>query len=86
MSDDFQFDWTVHLKPCEPDTRLNYIDAVTGEPLEFAGEGWPTTDEEAELVLPRPPLRSRAALNLYYGYRADGQSIRDALVRVLLLI
>jgi hypothetical protein len=62
---------------------LTYVDALTGEWLEFAGEGWPTTDEEAELVLPRPPKYSRAALNIYYSYREEGQSIRDALVSVM---
>ena len=74
------FDWR---KLQEPERKLTFVDAVTGEWLEFAGEGWPTTDEEAELILPRPPTFSLAALNVYYNFREDGQSIKEALLSVM---
>jgi len=83
MSREYRYNSDDWRKPCEPESRLTYVDAITGEWLEFAGEGWPTTDEEAELVLTRPPVYSRVALNRYYRYREEGQSIREALVCVM---
>jgi len=80
---DLQYSSDDWRKPCEPEHRLTYVDALTGEWLEFKGEGWPTTDEEAELVLPRPPMHSRAALNIYYKYREDGLSIKHAIASVM---
>jgi hypothetical protein len=83
MAEQDRYDSDDWRKSCEPERRLTYVDALTGEWLSFGGEGWPTTDEEAELVLPRPPLYSRAALNIYYSYRDEGMSIREALVSVM---
>jgi len=43
--------------------------------------GFPSTDEEAEMTLPRPSAR----LDHYYAQRAQGKPIREALMEAWML-
>jgi hypothetical protein len=55
----------------------------TGEFLSFGGKGWPTTDEEAEMIFPRPPKGGDKALRCFRLLRDDGKTIHEAVVETL---
>jgi len=56
------------------------LDPNTGELIPMPN-GFPSTDEEAEMTLPRPSAR----LDHYYAQRAQGKPIREALMEAWML-
>lgn len=79
MPDDNHLDPKTGYYICDIEEKLTYIDANTGEWLNFAGNGAPKTDEEAEHVLPWPPKYTTKALDTYYEFRRQKMSIMEAL-------
>lgn len=57
-----------------------YCDPNTGELIPMPN-GFPSTDEEAEMTLPRPSAR----LDQYYALRRQGAPIREALMEAWIL-
>ena len=66
--------------PYDLDVVVEFIDPNTGEWVRFPYTDLPSTDEEAEMILPRPPVYSDVALIAYRAARDSGATIKDALM------
>src|SRR5437762_2012234 len=66
-----------------PANGPGFVDPMTGVALEFGGDGWPKTDEEAEMMLPRASGIAQVFVKLYQVRREMGKSIREALAETL---
>ena len=63
------------------DVVVEFVDPNTGEWVRFPYTDLPSTDEEAEMILPRPPVHSDVALLAYRAARDGGATIKDALLK-----